>query len=526
MTKKIIPFAVLLSVFYACDKIEPPVPTPQDSVTLDKTDLTLTVGDKTTLTATASTEEVTWASSDEEVATVADGTVTAVGAGEATITVTAGDANASCKVTVEAAPESELALLPTFKKVSTFPTITITTEGSKMPSDRFTYIPGSIKFEDPDGMYSDVPLVEGTMQIRGRGNTSFNNPKKAYKIKLDEKSKVFGMKGDRDWAILAEYSDGSMLRNQTAMQVSRIVGMPWTPDCCSAEVIFNGKKLGLYTLIEHKEVGDSKVKMNEGSYFLELDDKEEDAGQVERFTTPKYYKVIKFKDPDEPTDDQKKEVKGFFTTLENTLAASPSSAEFAKYKELMNVDSFIRNFIVQELTKNVDGNLRLSTPMVLEDNELRVAMVWDFDLSLGNGSIKYYDYWTGREGYFGSDVEGYEDLSNGPTGWWVRWAGGRPAGWENPNGQVGWYQRMFRDPEFTKQLKVVWNEVYANLETVPGFSDVLFDLYKSAIQREYDIWKSTNYEHRSSTPSNEYKSMIKFYKDRLKWMNDAINSEF
>ncbi len=80
-----------------------------DHVTLNQTTLTLEKGETETLTATvtpqnASNKNVTWSSSNNEVATVADGTVTAVGAGEATITVTTEDGGktATCKVTVNA----------------------------------------------------------------------------------------------------------------------------------------------------------------------------------------------------------------------------------------------------------------------------------------------------------------------------------------------------------------------------------------------------------------------------------------
>lgn len=77
------------------------------SVTLNKTSMSLTLGSSETLSATvepsnATNKNVTWASSDTSVATVSNGTVTAVGAGIATITVTAVDGNktAECKVTV------------------------------------------------------------------------------------------------------------------------------------------------------------------------------------------------------------------------------------------------------------------------------------------------------------------------------------------------------------------------------------------------------------------------------------------
>ena len=76
-------------------------------VTLDKETLELETGATATLTATvaptdATTKDVTWTSSDTKVVTVVDGKVTAVAAGEATITVTTKDGSktATCKVTV------------------------------------------------------------------------------------------------------------------------------------------------------------------------------------------------------------------------------------------------------------------------------------------------------------------------------------------------------------------------------------------------------------------------------------------
>ena len=77
------------------------------SVTLNKTSLSLIEGEKATLTATvkpsdATDPTVTWKSSNEKVMTVYDGIVTAVKAGTATVTATAGDQSATCEVQVAA----------------------------------------------------------------------------------------------------------------------------------------------------------------------------------------------------------------------------------------------------------------------------------------------------------------------------------------------------------------------------------------------------------------------------------------
>ena len=81
------------------------VTVPTGSVTLDKTSLSLAVGETAQLTATVKPDDATdknlaWTSSDESVAKVDNGKVTAIKAGKATITVTCGGKAAECAVTV------------------------------------------------------------------------------------------------------------------------------------------------------------------------------------------------------------------------------------------------------------------------------------------------------------------------------------------------------------------------------------------------------------------------------------------
>lgn len=79
-----------------------------ESITLDSNEGKLTVGNSHTIKATVTPEEVAaettieWSSSNEKVATVDEnGKVTAIAAGEATITATAGEESANYEVTVE-----------------------------------------------------------------------------------------------------------------------------------------------------------------------------------------------------------------------------------------------------------------------------------------------------------------------------------------------------------------------------------------------------------------------------------------
>lgn len=87
------------------DKCKVSVIVSAQSISLDKTKLTLVPGETASLKATVlpedSTEGVEWFSSDESVATVKEGEVSAISEGEVTITVKAGEQSATCDINVD-----------------------------------------------------------------------------------------------------------------------------------------------------------------------------------------------------------------------------------------------------------------------------------------------------------------------------------------------------------------------------------------------------------------------------------------
>ena len=106
------------------------VTVPTGSVTLDKTTLSLAVGETAQLTATvkpdnATDRNVTWTSSDESVAKVDNGRVTAVKAGKATVTAKCGGKTAECAVTV-IVPVSSITLDKTILSLAVGETIQLT----------------------------------------------------------------------------------------------------------------------------------------------------------------------------------------------------------------------------------------------------------------------------------------------------------------------------------------------------------------------------------------------------------------
>ena len=104
------------------------------SITLDRTEVTLKANETTTLEVTIKPEtttikDVVWSSSDESVATVENGVVTAHQVGTATITVSTSDGtnlSASCEVTVEPTPAESIALDKTEITLKATETTTLT----------------------------------------------------------------------------------------------------------------------------------------------------------------------------------------------------------------------------------------------------------------------------------------------------------------------------------------------------------------------------------------------------------------
>ena len=378
------------------------------------------------------------------------------------------------------------------------PTVHITTEGGKAIDSKDNYVNATFRFEDPSRFYTDEESLELTGRIKGRGNTTWGMPKRPYRIKLDEKAHVFSRWGNKDWILLANYSDKTLLRNIMAMEISRICGMSWTPMMLSVEVYVNGQYQGVYAFSDHKEIAGHRVNIEvatetdlEGGYYLELE---------EAMDEPVCFKTVwdtpvMFHEPEYPTEAQQKYVREWFNGFEHALERVQGEHDDA-YRSYIDVPSFINYYIIQEITKNPDGNVRKSTYLTKEKGKpLEMYHVWDFDITLGN-----------------CDYTNFEK----PEGWQMRY--------------VKWYNQMFFDPAFKKAVVDRWNELYPTLLTqVPAFLDRQHALMAGAESRNFDRWQILgvkvwpNYYY-FPTYEEEYAFLKEFYEARLAWLNDRINA--
>lgn len=391
------------------------------------------------------------------------------------------------------------------------PVVKIVTDGGAAIVDKKNYVKGTIEISDPEHLYSDETVFKATMGIRGRGNSTWGWPKKPWKVKLDSKASVLGMPADKEWCLLANYSDRTLMRNMVAMKLSEICGFSWTPRMRSVEVYLNGIYQGVYTFCEHKKVSSSRVDIDvvgenvtsgdelTGDYYFEI---EEQQDETACWWTGMGVPMM-FSEPEEPNSAQFDYAKKYFSDFENALKGGSFADPQKGYAAYIDVDSFINYYIVQELTKNVDGNLRKSSFLTkTRGGKLEMYHLWDFDLTLGNC--------------------GYLPVGNGPDGFWIKdYASNSTKG-------SGWYHRLFQDPAFVDKVQARWDELYPQLEAVAQWIGTQARILDPAQKRNFSkwsIWDSVDWVKFPSRGSYEAEVdyLLDFYTKRLKWLDTELH---
>lgn len=408
-------------------------------------------------------------------------------------------------------------------KVPKLPVIRINTENAYPILDKKNYIPGTVVIEDPDGAYWDTPRLEVKIVengVRGRGNSTWDMPKKPYKIKFDEKISIFGLGEDKEWVLLANYADKTLLRNVVAMKLSEIVGMEWTPSMLPVEVYLNDEYMGCYTFSEHKKVSKHRVDLDivgesdnsgdavTGDYYMEI---EQNLDETTCFRTSICGIPMMFSDPEVPTAAQYDYIVGYFYDAESALMGSNFTDPDNGWQKYIDIESFAKAYIVNELTKNIDGNMRKSSFITKEKGKkLEMYHLWDYDLTLGN--CNYLD-----------DEFGATD---GPEGWFIKdfscnyWT----HGWNHTN----WYTRLTDDPAFCAKVKEIWDKHHQELSSIPDFIDVKAMIMEDAQKRNFKRWDILNTSVWPNvvvkgTYAGEVEYLKDYYTKRFRWLDGKFN---
>lgn len=319
--------------------------------------------------------------------------------------------------------------------------VTINTENKTPVTSKDYYLNATITIQSRDDKGAiKEKLLEVATEIKGRGNSTWGMDKKPYRLKLNKSTAVLEMPKNKHWVLLANYSDKTLMRNELAFEVSRRMGFVYTPRMQYVDVILNGDYLGNYMLGEHIRIDKNRVNIPElepgdadisGGYLLEVDERK---GETHWFETKEAKMIFCINRPEDIPANQKEYITNHIQKLEDALYGKLGTVtnELPKY---LDIKSFIDYFLLNEMSKNVDGNLRLSTFVYKnqKDEKVYFGPVWDYDIAFGN--VNY------------SDCEK-------TSGWYAR--------------NAAWYQKFFAQSEYNKMAKDRWKELrsgeLANLE--------------------------------------------------------------
>lgn len=268
------------------------------------------------------------------------------------------------------------------------PVMWIETPGKQPVTSKEEWVKNSTMHLDGAGRFDD--LEEVSLSIRGRGNSTWEWPKKPYNLKLDSKASVLGMPKHKRWCLLANYMDRTLLRNRIAYYLAGQTSLAWTPRCEFAEVFLNGEHLGQYLVAEHIKVNENRVDITEmtpadnsgeavtGGYLMELDFHFDNVWQWHTaFGVPF---SVKSPDEEELTQEQFAWIKTHITEVEQSLYGDEFADPVTGYRRYLNEESFVDYWLVYELTVNHElanpGSVYLHKD---RGGRIFAGPVWDFD---------------------------------------------------------------------------------------------------------------------------------------------------
>lgn len=267
-------------------------------------------------------------------------------------------------------------------------------------------------------------------KIKGRGNTTWKKNKKPFNVTYTDKVSIDGMQSGKKFSLLANYQDGSLVRNRLLYDLSDEVGMPYASDSRFADLYMNGVYYGSYQIAQKIEVGSSDL----------INDIDDEAYLNADGTVADNFPFVMEIDPSASSDDYTvktsnktpitikspeigegetgyEEVKTYVSTkFTEMYRAITTTSTKEKLEAVLDIDSFSKLYLINEISKNWDVGVASVYFTYKQDADgnwkFFASPVWDYDNSIGNAK--------GVESDFNRMDITQEDYTS-PTGWWVKY---------------------------------------------------------------------------------------------------------
>jgi hypothetical protein len=298
---------------------------------------------------------------------------------------------------------------------------------------------------------------DGRASINIRGHSTIRQSKSSYTVRLKDdhddkvKASLFGLPKDSDWVLYAPFCDKTLIRDALAYDLSNQMGR-YAPRTRFVEVFLerSGGRLslrdyiGVYVLEEKIKRGKHRVNIEEmtssdntepaisGGYIFKRD---HSMRFEPSFNTSLRHVPFMYVEPkgQEITREQKLWLSQFMNQFERALYGADFADPQRGYAKYLDVDSFIDQHWLIEMSKNIDG-FRYSAFLHKDrGGKLQVGPAWDWNLSFGNAD--YHEGWK-------------------PDSWYTEMLR------EN---ELCWYRRLSEDPEFMQRCIDRWGDLRRNV---------------------------------------------------------------
>lgn len=276
-----------------------------------------------------------------------------------------------------------------YYQATNLPLVIINTEDSIEPFDKETYITCTVTI-----IKDNKIVTKEKARIKLRGNSTSRLEKKSYRLKFDSKQKILDMPAKaKNWAIIANFSDKTLMRYLLAHKISSLFELNYSPACESVDMIVNGEFQGNFGFCDQMEEGKGRIEVTEmdetcieepevtGGYVIAADGWARQGGDKYYLSDKGVVLVIKYPKDNDIVKEQESYILNAFNKLEEEC--------YNNIIDKIDIDTFCKYLLVEDLTGN--GETFWSTYMYKERNDDKIYFgpVWDFDLAFDNNNRVY-----------------------------------------------------------------------------------------------------------------------------------------
>ena len=364
--------------------------------------------------------------------------------------------------------------------------------------------------------------------VRERGNGSRYEAflKRPYRLKFNDGKSHHMLRGSalespgkcKKWTLIPNWREKSLIRNNIAFEMSRRLGLSYSPWIQNVDVIVNGEYKGDYQLCDQVTVDRNRVDVTEmlpgdieepnisGGYLLEITSP---GGEQYHFYSDYGGIPVDVKYPDEKdiTQEQFSYISDAFNDMESRLWSSVYLHPEKGYRNRLDLDSFLRYFLVGEFAGNNDAMWSLYLYKERGDDLFHFGPVWDFDLSMDNDQRAY--------------------PTNGKPDWLYNYGSA-------VSGIRAFVSRILSDPYANERLCSIWTQMRESgafsRDSLCAYVDSLGAVLDESQRLNFTRWDNlgtllTLQQFAPGTYQGELDIIKDYLKERIRWIDNKLGYE-